>query len=255
MKYLNFCLAFLLCIVSNSLFAQTPQQIEADLVKSYKKIEYYSLKNDYEKTSSANDEFETKLKTYTEKVSSTLTCPFVALKKSHVDISTSTDGLFRIYSWDTMTGGTMRAFENVFQYRSAEKLISILDRPKEEGDYIHNYYKIYTFINNAKAYYLTVYTDIGSTKDVADGIHVFVVDNGKLGDAKIIQTRSGLHNDLHYDYDFGSVVNTEYDKRPAPRFDEKTNTIYLPLIDGNRQMTSKFILYKFTGQYFERVKN
>jgi hypothetical protein len=50
-------------------------------------------------------------------------------------------------------------------------------------------------------------------------------------------------------------VDIDYERRPRPYFDEKTNTIYLPLVDSNNQMTNKFILYKFTGQYFERVKN
>jgi hypothetical protein len=149
----------------------------------------------------------------------------------------------------------MRAFENLFQYKSTGKVISIIDHPKEEGDYIHNYYKMYTVVNNDKAYYLTVYIDIGSTKAIANGLHVFTIENGKLTDAKIIKTHSGLHSDLSYDYDFGSVVNIEFGERPEPRFDEKINIIYLPLVDGKMQMTRKFILYKFTGQYFERVKN
>jgi len=255
MKYLNLLLLLFSCLLSPALFAQTPRQIEDDLIKSFKKIEYYSQKNDYKKTAAANDEFETKLKSHTERIPSTLTYPFDVLKKAHVHISTSTDDLFRIYSWDTWTGGTMHAFENVFQFKSGGKTFSILDHPKEEGDYIHNYHKMYTFINNGKAYYLTVYLDIASTKDISNGIHIFSIEGGKLTDAKLIKTHSGLHGDLHYDYDFGSVVNIDFEKRPAIRFDNTTNTIYLPLVDGNRQMTNKFILYKFTGQYFEKVKN
>ena len=235
--------------------AQSSKQIEEDLLKSFKKIDYYSKKNDDEKIQIANDEFEKNLKDYTEKYPSTISYSFDALKKQHLDISNSTDGSFRIYSWDTWTGGTMHAFENIMQYKSAGKVTSIIDRPKKEGDYIHNYNKIYTFINKGKTYYLTVYLDVASTKDVSNGIHIFTIENGKIADAGLIKTRSGVHSDLHYDYDFGSVVDIDFDKRPQPRFEEQTNTIYLPLVDGNRQMTRKFILYKFTGQYFERVKN
>lgn len=201
MKYLNFCLAFLLGTFSLSVFAQTPQQIESDLLRPFKNIFYYAEKNDQDKSGEANDQFAKKLKSYCEKVPATLSYPFSMLVKEHLDISTSTDGQLRIYSWDTWSGGTMHFFENVMQYKT------------------------------------------GGT-----------IDDGKLNDAKIIKTRSGLHDGLHCDYDLGSVVNVEYNKRPAPRFDEKTNTIYLPMIDGNYKMTNKFILYKFTGQYFERVK-
>jgi len=255
MKILNLSILLFLAFVTFNLCAQTPKQIEDDLLKSFKRIDYYRQQNDGDKIAIANDEFEKKLKIYTEKFPSTLTYSFDALMKEHMDISSSTDGSFRIYSWDTGTGGTMRAFENVFQYGSEGKTTSIIDVPKQEGDYINNYHKMYTFKANGHTYYLTIYLVIGSTKDVGDGIRIFLIENGKLGDAKLIKTHSGLRSDLFYDYDFASVVNIDFDKRPAIRFEDKTNTIYLPLVDGNRNMTNKFILYKFTGQYFERVKN
>ena len=255
MKPLNLLLLAFCFSLSSALFAQTPKQIEDDLVKSYKKIEYYSQKNDYDKTAAVNKEFETKLKSYTEKTPATLTYPFKALKKANVDVSTSTDGLFRIYSWDTESGGTMHFFENIMQFKTGTITKAILDKPDGEAVNNYNYNKIYSFRVNDKVYYLARYLMIGSTKDVSDGIHIFAIENGKITDAKIIKTRSGLHSDLSYDYDFGSVIDIDYDKRPGPRFDEKTNIIYLPLVDGNNQMTNKFILYKFTGQYFEKVKN
>lgn len=96
-KYLGLLLTCFSFSISSALYAQTPKQIEDDLIKSFKKIEYYGQRNDYEKTSSANDEFETKLKSYAEKITSTLTYPFDALKKAYVDVSTSSEGLFRIY--------------------------------------------------------------------------------------------------------------------------------------------------------------
>lgn len=114
---------------------------------------------------------------------------------------------------------------------------------------------MYIFIANGKSYYLTVYLIIASSKDVGEGIHICNIDNGQLTDAKLIKTHSGLHSDLSYDYDFGSVVNIDYEKRPRIHFDNNTNTIYLPMVDDNYKMTNKFIQYKFTGQYFERLKN
>ena len=146
----------------------------------------------------------------------------------------------------------MHLFENVMQFKTGTGVKSILDKPDGEAVNNYNYNKVYTLQVNNKVYYLARYVMIGSTKDVSDGIHVFTIDNGKLTDAKIIKTRSGLHSDLSYDYDFGSVVDMDYEKRPRPYFDEKTNIIYLPLVDGNNQMTNKFILYRFTGQCFEK---
>jgi hypothetical protein len=262
MKYLNLLLLFFCCLLSSGLFAQTPKQIENELLRSFKRIDYWDQQRSkdtsmawFDSLEKANDVFGKKLKAYTQKYPATITCPFNLLKKNYVDISSSTDGLFRIYSWDTWTGGTMHFFESVFQWKSGTNIFSKLDTPMQEGDNRPNYNKVYTLKVKDKSYYLAVWLDIGSTKDVADGIHIFTIVNGELTDAKLIKTQSGLHSELSYDYDFGSVVNMNFDKRPRIHFDSTTNTTYLPLIDGNRNMTKKFILFKFTGQYFERVKN
>jgi hypothetical protein len=247
---------------SNNLFAQSPKAIEAALLRSFNRIDYWDQQRSKDATMAwsdslekANDVFAKKLKGYIQKYPSTITYPFSLLVKEHLYISSSTDGLFRIYSWDTRTGGTTQFFENVLQYKTGSSFKAIIDTPKSEGDNRPNYHKMFTLQTNGHSYYLSVYLDIGSTKDIADGIHIFTIENGRLTDAKLIKTHSGLRSDLSYDYDFGSVVNIDFEKRPVIRFDNTTKTIYLPLVDGNRQMTNKFILYKFNGQYFERVKD
>lgn len=262
MRYLNLLAIVIFLLPSSNNFAQTPQQIEADLLKSFKKIEYWDQQRDKdtsfswtEKLSRANYDFAQKLQFYAQKFPATIKYPFNLLVKRQLDISSSTDGLFRIYSWDTETGGTMHFFENVMQFKSNALTNAIIDTSKEEGDNRPNYRKMYTLYANGKSFYITTYLDIGSSKDIAEGIHIFTIENGKLQDANLIKTYSGFLNDLSYSYDFWSVMNIDYDKRPRIRFDKTTNTIYLPMIDRNLKMTKKFIRYKFIGQYFERIKN
>lgn len=262
MKHSSLVAVTILCLIASNLIAQTPRQIEGDLLKSFKKINYWDqqrLKDTSmawsDSLEKANDIFGKKLKGYAQKYPATLNYPFSQLIKEHLDISSSTDGLFRIYSWDTWMGGTMHYFENVIQYKAGSRFKAIIDTPKSEGDNRPNYHKMYTFNTGSKSYYLAIYLDIGSTKDVADGIHIFSIENGELTDAKMIKTHSGLRSDLSFEYDFGSVVNIDYDKRPEIHFDNTSNTIYLPMVDGNYKMTNKSIQYRFTGQYFERVKN
>jgi len=237
------------CLFSVVAFAQTPKAIEADLLASFKKIHYFRDKNDYEGVGKADDVFAKKLKYYTEKYPTTINQSFALLKNENLDISTSDDGLFRIYSWDTWSGGTMHFFESVFQYKLGPNTISILDTPKTEGDNRPNYIKLYTFKVNNKVYYLGVWIDIGSTLVGDNGIQVFAIENGELiNDVKLIKTRSGLHSQLDYGYNNGWNESSEI------YFDKKTKTIRLPLISGSGRITHKFITYKFTGQYFEKVK-
>src|SRR3569833_1976493 len=108
MKYLTFYLTVFCSLITPVLFAQTSQQIEADLVKSIKKIGYYAEKHDDEHLGDASDLFAAKLKNYATKFPETISYPFNQLKQEPLTILSSADGLFRIYSWDNESGGTMR---------------------------------------------------------------------------------------------------------------------------------------------------
>jgi hypothetical protein len=157
--------------------------------------------------------------------------------------------MFRIYSWDTWMGGEGHFFENVIEYKSGVDYKVIIDSTKSLGDNRPNCHKLYTFIANDKTYYLVAYLYINSERDWDEGIRIYAIENGQLIDVKLIKTDSDLYTDLIYkvhSYSYG---------RPKIRFDARRETIYLPLIDENHHFTHKFTLYKFTGQYFEKVKN
>lgn len=257
-----FKLFLLICLLLSpaALFAQTPQSIEADLLKSFKQIDYWDQKQHSgnidaaDSLGEANDRFGKKLADYTQKYPFTLTAPFPSLKKARLDIFTSTDGLFRIYSWDTWEGGTMHDFANVLQYKTSDKTVSALLRSGEFRE-VPFYSNLYTFKAGNKTYYLGVYGTIYSGKDAGTGIKVFAIENGKLKqNVNLIKTPSGLRGKLYYDYNFFSVVDIDFEKRPTITFDAATQTIRLPLVDAKGNVTKKFITYKFNGQYFEKVK-
>ncbi|MDB5023868.1 MAG: hypothetical protein JWP78_1623 [Mucilaginibacter sp.] len=260
MKLLKLLVLICCCILSSDANAQSPKEIEADLLKSFRKISYWSEQQSKDTSltwinnlEEANEVFGNKLKYYTGKYPSTISYPFSSLKKEHLDIVSSDDGLFRIYSWDTWEGGTMHDFENVLQYKSGGKSNSILDTVKSGDDYVYYYSNLYTMKVKAKTYYLAVYGGIFSTKDVSEGIRIFTIGNGKLNDAKLIKTPTGMNNKIEYGFDFFSEV--DWKVRPVISFDNAAKTIYIPLIDEKGKMTHQFILYKFTGRYFEKVKN
>lgn len=261
MKPVKILLFITCCLVTVTTFAQSPKAIEADLLKSFKKISYWDDKqregvgNAADSLDKANEVFAAKLKSYTVKYPSTITEPFSSLKKERLDVYTSTDSLFRIYSWDTWTGGTMHQFANVMQYKVGQKTRSILLTGRETNN-VPYYSNLYTFINGNKTYYLGIYGTIYSTKDAGTGIKIFSIENGTLNsDTKIIKTQSGLKSKLYYSYDFFSVVDIPFEKRPTITFDAETKTIKMPLVVNNYKMTQKFITYKFNGRYFGKVKN
>lgn len=246
---LKLVLLFSLLFTYGKISAQTPRQIEADLLRSFKKVDPANEDN-----WAANDLFAKKLYNYAIHNPATINYPFALLKKEQLYINTSDDGLFRIYSWDTWTGGTTHFFESVFQYKDGPKTLAVLDTPRQEGDVRPNYNKLYTLKANGHDYYIAVYLTIGSTKDAGGGIQIFDTENGKLNDSvKLIKTNSGLHSAIDYSFDFFSEV--DWKVRPTSFFDKVSNTLHIPLIAANGKMTHNYIIYKFTGQYFERIKN
>jgi hypothetical protein len=242
------------------LFAQPPQSIEADLLKSFKKFAYwYQRLSDMTVSASdsldnANEVFGEKLKYTTEKYPATIAQSFASLTKEHLDIFTSSDGLFRIYSWDMGGGGTMREFQNLMQYKIGDKTTSILFISSEDV-YVPFYSNLYTFKTGNKTYYLGITGVIESSRYAGTGIKVFAIEGNKLNtNVKLLKTGSGLKNEISYEYDFGSIAHIPYGKRPTITFDAATQTFRMPLVDTKGNVTKKFITYKFTGQYFEKVK-
>ncbi|MEO6521987.1 MAG: hypothetical protein ABIN91_09935 [Mucilaginibacter sp.] len=258
-----FGVIIILSFLSFNLFAQklSPKAIEADLLKSYKKIilwgddHYYD--KDFEKQQNNLDEslseFKKKLSYYCTKYPGTISQNFSKLDKERsLIISSSKDGLFRIYSWDTRGGGTMHFFQNIFQYKVSDKTTAITEA-KSEGDPGCFYKKVYTFTSGKRTYYLATFIVIGSTRDLGGGIQVFAIENGVLNNnVKIIKTQTGLHSAIDYGYD-ASYMDSR-DAYPDVKFDNVQQTIKIPLISEKGKPTKKYIAYKFTGQYFEKIK-
>lgn len=262
MKCLNLFPLFFCCLLSATLFGQTPKQIETDLFKSFKKIDYWNEQKGKDTAMAgldslemSNEVFGKKLQRYTNKYPSTINYKYSRFANSGLTINTSADGNFAIYSWDTQTGGTMHYFANVLQWKSGQKTASILDTASGESQrYVYCYDDLFTLNANNHVYYIALYYGIFSGKDRGEGVRIFSIENGKLTDAKIIKTHSGLHNKLYYSYNLFSIPNKVKDA--DIRYDVGSKTISLAEVaDKNGTVTNRRTIYKFTGQYFEKVKN
>ncbi|HVS93740.1 MAG TPA: hypothetical protein VHE59_16995 [Mucilaginibacter sp.] len=250
MKCLNFCLSAFCIIISSSLFAQTPKQIEADLRKSFEKVRYWEEHkfdtttniSGYDSIQKANRIFQAKLKRYTSKYPFTLDQKFTSI--SDLSIKTSANKQLRIYSWDDGTGGTLRNYKAVIQFKSSGKIYSLIahDAAFYNGVYQLNY--------KGKTYYLAEYFIQAMSSYFGQGIEVWAIENNSLNrQVKIFKTAKGIKSQIDYAYWYDDKLNGDL------KYDEKTNTLSIPATAKGEKLTGKRILYKFTGQYFERVKN
>ena len=242
-------------------FGQTNAEIEQELVghiKAIQKWSNYGSDSNEELLSKENDIFKEQLLKYT-KIASTLKYKFSELDK-FLYLSTSEDGKFRIYSWDTEDGGTMHNFETVYQFQGKDGKVYSKSSDLEEGDSGAFVSDIFDIDTRKGKVYLARFSSILSNVDAYQSINLFKIEGNSLNDkVKLIKTKSGLTNSLGFEYDFFSVVDREERPIKLILYDKKTKTIKIPVVIvdkdfRNGRVTDKFINYKLDGTYFLKQK-
>jgi hypothetical protein len=201
-----------------------------------------------------NHLFDKKMEYYTTHFPATLTYPFDSLIKDGIDIISSGDSLFRIYSWDRCDGGTMHFFDNLFQFASGGKVFTKLfvETESNPGEF---YSQIFTLKANGTTYYLAIGNGIYSGRDCGQSIETYTIENHSLNDSvKLIKTREGLVNSLSIGFNFFSVVN--HPERPLRliKYDSSKKILSIPVVDDNEKVTNRYLLYQFNGKYFQFIK-
>lgn len=246
---------FILLLSRQNSYGQKKSFDEADkeLTSLYSKIFpfYYGNNDSLNYYSSL---FTTRFTNFIKSNQTTLNYKFKSLTDSNVcHIVTSTDGLLRIYSWNTWLGGTMRDFDNIFQFKSGNNIYST-DLGSNEDDYGCYFTNIFTLKSKNKTYYLAVGGGSYSSKDSYETISVYTISNDTLNDkAKLLKTKTGLNNSISFDYDFFSVADTPERPIQLIKYDTTKKIIYIPIVLENGKVTQNYILYQFNGQYFEKI--
>jgi hypothetical protein len=259
MKYIF----FLLILSAIPGFGQDSGNYESKLEAVFKKIGFYDSQkqtNDsaYDSIEKYNEAFEDLLLEYTRTETATINNSFQTLADAGLNISTSDDGLFRIYSWDDEMGGTMRGFRNVVQIKAGGKVkseaVPVPDDTSEE--YNFTYEILGDVSSQGKTYYVVKCVSVMSSAVSVHQIKIFSIDNGRLNDqAVLIKTKTGIRNALQYDVDLSAEVNRDLDPIESAWmvYDKKNKIISIPLITEEGKITKKRIKYQFKGIYFERI--
>lgn len=257
-------LLLVVCMLSSVLaIAESPANklIELDLVNSYQRIldcRFNESKRKWDSLEVENARFLKSMLFYTANYPATLTYRFDSLQRAGVAISTSDDGAFRIYSWDTWTGGTAHMFYSVFQYTDSGKLYStcLCDTANLDngmGSNLHS--DIYTAKAESETYYLALSHGIYSTKDVAQFITAYVIKEGRLEVAHIVDVEAGEYEGISINFNFFDVVDRP--ERPVRliKYDKDRQWLFVPINNGDEVVAyNQFYVYRFTGEYFEPVK-
>lgn len=249
----------ILFFLSANLFGQTIQEIENELQQAYKRILSDRFDADtiaWDNLENDNRLFREKMLRYTSNYPLTLTYNFDSLTKA-IYIVTSDDNLLRIYSWDTRLGGTMHDFENIYQFKSVNNIdVNVKCNTALDGkeNYVPYYSQLFTLKEKDRTYYLAINNGIYSTKDISQSIKAFTIENNTLNDTiKIFKTKTELLNEISINLDFFSVVDRPERPLQLINYDSDKKIIYIPIVYENGEVTDRYILYQFNGQYFEHI--
>jgi hypothetical protein len=226
---------------------------ENKFVKLYSNLVSF-IQADYDSISFYTDKFEKEFTSFIINNPNTLSYPFKKLIDSNsCDVITSSDGNFRIYSWDTWTGGTMHIFREIYQWKGNGKVFTYVPKCKE-GDAGAFCSKIFTVNINDTPYYLAVTNGIFSTRDAMQSISAYSIEDNKLVDTvKLFKTKTKKINSIVVEFDFFSVVDRPERPLELIIYDDKQKIIYIPVVGDKGQVTKKNILYQLKDRYFEYI--
>lgn len=243
--------------------AQSNSKIEIELLGHLNNLEKYSMyfgSRDTDALEKENNLLKKKLLKF-GRMPSTLKFGFKNLA-GKLRIVTSKDGKFRIYSWDSESGGTMHDYESVIQYRGKSgKTYSWTRRRIGDFDVGGFYHQIFQVNTKTDPIYLANSTFILSNPAAYQELKLFKIEGEKLNSSgRLIKTNTGFHNTIGFYYDFFSVVDRP--ERPIRLFyfDEIKKVFRFPVVLEDEQhpnggrVTDKFIIYGFDGKQFVKAR-
>jgi hypothetical protein len=179
---------------------------------------------------------------------STLNYPFEKLQKENaLKMATSADKKLRVYSWDNNSGGTMRFFNQIYQFDANGNIT--VNASLASNDSQAYFSKIYTVQNkNKESIYLVISNSILSSKYSVQHINAYKIGTENLQSVAVFKTKTNTLDKISVEYDFFSVVDRP--ERPVELITLENNTLKIALVDDKQNVTSKNLIYEWNGDVF-----
>lgn len=179
--------------------AELEEKPAADLIRAAElELMAYSQKlydrNNYDSAGKYSQLFAETLTRLVSENPGTMTYAFDSLRAdSRCRMTTSPDGLLRLYSWDDGLGGTMRFYKNIYQYKlngEIQTQVPALDE-QDNGGFYSEIFVLDT--TPSRQHYLAIFNGIGSNRDVYQAARIFTIDKDGLSDStKLFELRGGV---------------------------------------------------------------
>lgn len=178
----------------------------------------------------------------------TFNYPFEKLQKENaLKMATSADKKLRVYSWDNNSGGTMRFFNQMYQFNANGNIT--VNESLASNDAQAYFSKIYTVQNkNNESIYLVISNSILSSKYSVQHINAYKIGSENLQSAAVFKTKTNTLDKISVEYDFFSVVDRP--ERPVELITFENNTLKIALVDDKQNVTSKNLIYEWNSDVF-----
>ena len=185
-----------------------------------------------------------------QKNANTFHYPFELLQKENaLNLITSPDKKLRVYSWDNHLGGTMRFFNQIFQFQSNNQIATEIHLAEQDPQAFFS--KIYEAKNDKETFYLVISNSILWSSYHVQHINAYKIADNKLQDVSIFKTKKELLSSISVEFDFVSVV--ERSERPVELIKFEGNILKIALVDNNQNVTNKNLIYEWNGNLFTYI--
>lgn len=221
---------------------------EVKLLKIYSNTTASSKDTNDSLTAVYSKQFSDSLVQIIKNNNSTFHFPFEKLQKENaLDVITSLDKKLRVYSWDTHSGGTMRFYNQIFQYdTNGNTKVDIHLASEDSQAFFSKIYSVQTA--NNETIYLVISNSILSNKYAMQHIHAYKISKDTLQSVPAFKTKTNTLDKISVEYDFFSVVDRP--ERPVELITLEHNTLKIALVDENEQVTNKHLIYEWNGTHF-----
>ncbi|MDX2173197.1 MAG: hypothetical protein SFY56_08760 [Bacteroidota bacterium] len=248
----------ILLLAYNIASAQSIVEIEKELLYNFTQLNRFTIEGENISDSLAfyNKQLSEKILKYASSSKEMLNYTFPNIGAQYWTIATSPDSKFRIYSWDTQASGSMRFYNNIFQWKDYDTLYAKKNEI-EEGMPGGFYSQIFQLTDELNTFYMCYFNSVLSNRDCYQAIHCMDFERKVFNkEFKKIKTKSGTNFKLGFSFDWNSVKYLKEYPYKLIKFNSTTNTIVIPVVNTEGKVSSKSIFYKYDGDYFvkETVK-
>ncbi len=178
----------------------------------------------------------------------TFNYPFELLQKENVlKMATSADKKLRVYSWDTNSGGSMRFFNQIYQFEADGNIT--VNQSLASNDAQSYFSKIYTVqTKNNENVHLVISNSILSSKYSVQHINAYKIGTDNLKSMAVFKTKKETLSSISVEFDFFSVADRP--ERPVELITLENNTLKIALVNDKQNVTSKNLIYEWNGDVF-----